>query len=90
MIPLLGGSRTHAAKILQGWVPYQRKKGIWIRSGKAQPFFEEGTTTKVQRGKTKYYKPCVERLRPLFSKQASKQAQINASTIHSLGILSRP
>jgi hypothetical protein len=43
MIPLLGedGSRTNAAKILQGcYLHFHREKGIWIRSGKAtgQPF----------------------------------------------------
>jgi hypothetical protein len=38
MIPLLGedGSRTNAAKILQGCcLHFDREKGIWIRSGKA-------------------------------------------------------
>jgi hypothetical protein len=85
MIPLLGenGSRTNAAKILQGcYLHFHREKGVWIRSGKAtgQPFEDR----LGQHEKGAKLRDGISLESNFYSHYPSKDAQINTSTI-SLG-----
>jgi hypothetical protein len=82
MIPLLGenGSRTHAAKILQGcYLHFHRERGVWIRSGKAtgQPFEDR----LGQHDKGAKLRDDVSLDSNFYSHYPSKEAQINTSTI---------
>jgi hypothetical protein len=82
MIPLLGenGSRTNAAKILQGcYLHFHREKGIWIRSGKAtgQPFEDR----LGQHDKGAKLRDEISLASNFYAHYPSKEAQINTSTI---------
>jgi hypothetical protein len=83
MIPLLdeNGSRTNAAKILQGcYLHFHREKGIWIRSDKATGQSFEDRLRQHDKG-TKL-RDEISLASNSHAHYPSKEAQINASTIH--------